>query len=545
MFHFARAQCMYGNRMPKSLSFKINRKKLMQQHITSGYKTSKIIDVHKSSSTDPTEDSISCVKEIVIANDVLAVLLTNGIAKTYHMTTGKFLCEINPDNFNTVHTLVYNNLNDTLIIAYAAFPAHLQCKVVECLGLLKGKVVSYPPAKSFENVILSHPAFFEFCETNERIGSANLNHMVYTFWDMRNYKTVFEVHDDYQEIRVSDGLVAMFKQPENNIIPLALYDIQDGKKLVHSEIEILPDKEMQFLELLVSKLLIKQEGCNLRIYDLLRNTKQTVAHSKKFHPSAFVFYDHSSPLNGKVYMNQGNKKFFTVSKDIIQFWELNNIFLTRLHTIHVPGLKNPDLCSHSVVTELVCLYTSNGFLQKKSCSMDNEKEGDTNLIKQESNASLLSFSKYGKKRRSESLSSNCSNNNGSNSDNGDVDVDDDDESSSSSSSSESCSSRRIRKQNKRKFDKYYDNVESGALLLYGLNDGRFLNQLSEGVIGDSVEVIATNSTMSIIAIGTKYGTVRILRNNPKHDEYELKESTDDNTYDNLVCVKKIRVEKQE
>lgn len=536
MFHYVRAQCMYGNRIPKSLSFKINRKKLMQQNITSGYKTLKIIDVHKGSSTDSSEDSISCVKEIVIANDVLAVLLTNGIAKAYHMTTGKFLCEINPDNFNTVHTLVYNNLNDTLIIAYAAFPAHLQCKVVECLGLLKGKVVSYPPAKNFENVILSHPAFFEFCETNERIGSANLNHMMYTFWDMRNYKTVFEVHDDYQEIRVSDGLVAMFKQPENNIIPLALYDIQDGKKLVHSEIEILPDKEMQFLELLVSKLLIKQEGCNLRIYDLLRNTRQTVAHSKRFHPSAFVFYDHSSPINGKVYMNQGTKKFFTVSKDIIQFWELNNILLSRLHTIHVPGLKNPDLCSHSVVTELVCLYSSYRFLPKKSCAIDDGKEGDTNLVKQESNASLLSLSQYGERRKSESFSNSYSNNNDSNSN---IDNDDDE-----SSSSESCSSRRIRKQNKRKFNEYYDKVESGALLLYGLNDGCFLNQLSEEAIGDSVEVIATNTTMSIIAIGTKYGTVRILRNNPKHDEYELKENTEGDTYDNLVCVKKIRTEEQ-
>lgn len=32
--------------------------------------------------------------------------------------------------------------------------------------------------------------------------------------------------------RVSDGLVAMFKQPVNNTIPLALFDIQNGERLV-------------------------------------------------------------------------------------------------------------------------------------------------------------------------------------------------------------------------------------------------------------------------------------------------------------------------
>ncbi|KNC35903.1 hypothetical protein PFLG_00853 [Plasmodium falciparum RAJ116] len=125
-----------------------------------------------------------------------------------------------------------------------------------------------------ERVILSHPAFFEFCETNGRIGAANLNTNSYTFWNMETYEPVFEIEEEFQEIRVSDGLVAMFKQPVNNTIPLALFDIQNGERLVETVISILPRREMQFLELLVSKLLIKQEGSSLRIYDLLKKTRQ-------------------------------------------------------------------------------------------------------------------------------------------------------------------------------------------------------------------------------------------------------------------------------
>lgn len=519
---------MYGNRVPRSLSLKVNRTKLIQQHITSGFKTSKIIDVCKDDSSPIIESTTSKVKEVVIANDVLAVLLSTGIAKIYNIMTGKYTCEINPSNYNTVHTLVYNHINNTLIIAYAAFPAHLQCKVVDCLELTKGKIVSYPKAHKFESVILSHPAFFEFCETNERIGSANLNDKMYTFWNMRNYQAVFEVHDNYQEIRVSDGLVAMFKQPENNIIPLALYDIEDGTKLVQSSIEILPDREMQFLELLVSKLMIKQEGCCLRIYDLLKGTKQIVFNSKNFHPSAFVFYDHSPALDGKMYRNESSKKFFTVSIDIVQFWELDQMALTRIHTIHIPGMNNPDLLSHSTISNIVCFYTRNLLQKKEVCAKSEEDEGNTDLIFQEHDSSYFPLSEQGEIISVDALSSNYVTSNSCNS----IDHD--------GTNTNMNRSTRVQNKKKRKLHKNCSEVGFGALMFYGLNDGCFLSQISEGVIGDSVEVIATNNTLSIIAIGTKYGTVRIIRNNPKYDEYELKKSTNERVFDNLVPVKKIR-----
>lgn len=91
---------------------------------------------------------------------------------------------------------------------------------------------------------------------------------------MSNYQPVFEIQGQgYQEIRVSDGVVVMLSQPRYNIIPISLYDIEDGSLLVCAcckscdfvqatrELEIVEHRELQFLELLVTQLLV----CSLLI----------------------------------------------------------------------------------------------------------------------------------------------------------------------------------------------------------------------------------------------------------------------------------------
>ncbi|SOV20434.1 conserved Plasmodium protein, unknown function [Plasmodium gaboni] len=215
MLQYMRERKKYGKHIPKSLSSKINKRKLIQKNICTNYKTIKIIDIYKNLPYNQLNNGRTKIKEIILANDVLVVLLLSGISRAYNMINGEFLCEINPNNFSVVHTIVYNSYNNTLIIAYASFPAHLQCKVIDCNDLKHGITNSSK------------------LETNGRIGAANLNTNSYTFWNMETYEPVFEIEEEFQEIRVSDGLVAMFKQPVNNTIPLALFDIQNGERLVN------------------------------------------------------------------------------------------------------------------------------------------------------------------------------------------------------------------------------------------------------------------------------------------------------------------------
>ncbi|ETW57725.1 hypothetical protein PFUGPA_00176 [Plasmodium falciparum Palo Alto/Uganda] len=132
MLQYMRERKKYGKHIPKSLSSKINKRKLIQKNICTNYKTIKIIDIYENLPYNQLNNGRTKIKEIILANDVLVVLLISGISRAYNMINGEFLCEINPNNFSVVHTIVYNSYNNTLIIAYASFPAHLQCKVIDC-----------------------------------------------------------------------------------------------------------------------------------------------------------------------------------------------------------------------------------------------------------------------------------------------------------------------------------------------------------------------------------------------------------------------------
>ncbi|SBS80832.1 conserved Plasmodium protein, unknown function [Plasmodium ovale curtisi] len=585
---YMRERKMYGNNIPKSLSSKISKNKVIQKNICANYKTIKIIDIYENLPFNQMNNERTKIKEIILANDVIVVLLISGISRAYDIVNGRFLCEINPNTFSVVHTIVYNSYNNTLIVAYASFPAHLQCKVIDCndlkigrtnssgLGILFGKVflplknisdVKSQASKIGQNIFLffresypKSPCVFRIL----RIGAANLNANSYTFWDMRTYERVFEIEEEFQEIRngkqmeicpknilfrVSDGLVAMFKQPLNNTIPLALFDIENGKRLVETVISILPRKEMQFLELLVTKLLIKQEGSSLRIYDLLKSTRQKVKNTYAFQPTAFVFYDvrtekkwaqdsssrnlfqncHPSPINGKVYNNEValsfsqkkkkkkkkkkkhiSKKFFTISNDLIEFWDLDSSMLRKMYAIYVPGLRDPDLCNHSLTAEILCLYSSSAFekIRKYESLFKYVDSGETY-----DQAMHVEGIRRGNKNalyKKKILYNNIQN-------------------------------------DKLKSDISRENFNFGALLFFSLSDGEFLNYISENVCGNSVEVLTSNNSMTVLNIckresvctiicGDDKGFVRILRNNPKFDDFEIRSAKMANSlYDKGTC----------
>lgn len=533
MFQYMRERKKYGNIFPRSVAYQIDKNKLFQRNICSHYKTVKIIDISKNYPYEQTNDSRIKIKEVVLADGVIAVLINSGISRAYDIVTGKHICEINPHNNSVVHTLVYNTFNNTLIVAYAALPAHLQCKIIDCQKLKMGITNSSELGKEFEKVILTHPAFFEFCETNGRIGAANLNAHTYTFWDMETYKPVFEIVEEFQEIRVSDGLVAMFKQPIRNNIPLALFDIENGKKLVDTVIQILPSREMQFLELLVSKLLIKQEGCSLRIYDLLKKTRQKVKDTLTFEPSAFIFYDRPSPVNGKVYKNEISKRFFTISKDLIEFWDLDSNHLRKMYSIKVSGLRDADLCNHSLQSQLLCVYSTNGsehlkehsrlkhidYIYEKAESqkplhLENNIYNETNRMLNKT--CELKRTKITRKNISTNIKHCTYKQNVLNSINTTTNMNNNNNNISNNIDNNNINSENIHSGLNKNM-----NMNFGALLFFSLTDGEFLNYISENVCG-KVDVLASNSTMTSIVCGDSNGVLRILRNNPKYDEFEIR-----------------------
>eukprot|EP00375_Theileria_parva_P002424 XP_765102.1 hypothetical protein [Theileria parva strain Muguga] len=152
--------------------------------------------------------------------------------------------------------------------------------------------------------------------------------------------------------KVSDGLLVMLDQPNDDYISLSLFDIENGAKLVpaiplfilqiDSIINIIPKKPLQFLELLVSQILIKQEGQLFSVIDILRNKKTVGLNTIYFKPRGFVFFDYT-------------RRFFTISSNSIEFWQLSPTQLTQTTSINVPGVENPDLCCHSIMSDMFCI----------------------------------------------------------------------------------------------------------------------------------------------------------------------------------------------
>ncbi|GBE60693.1 hypothetical protein, conserved [Babesia ovata] len=178
---------------------------------------------------------------------------------------------------------------------------------------------------------------------------------------MNTYELVFEIQGKgYQEMRVSDGVVVMLSQPRHNFIPLSLYDIEDGKLLATREIEIVQHRELQFLELLVTQLLIKQQGGPIRAYDILRGEGFTVNDTNHFRPSGFVFYDTNSSMGSyepavfpRHKLAYRPRRFFTISRTCIEFWELTRYSLRRTRQLFIQGMDNPDICCHSLWANLL------------------------------------------------------------------------------------------------------------------------------------------------------------------------------------------------
>ncbi|ETW32517.1 hypothetical protein PFBG_00185 [Plasmodium falciparum 7G8] len=90
---------------------------------------------------------------------------------------------------------------------------------------------------------------------------------------------------------------------------------------------------------------------------------------------------------------------------------------------------------------------------------------------------------------------------------------------------------------KLKFDIKKEQFNYGALLFFSLNDGEFLNYISENICGNSVEVLASNNSMTTLVCGDDKGFIRILRNNPKYDDFEIKNTQMIRDVDKECCTK--------
>ncbi|XP_026193500.1 uncharacterized protein LOC113147378 [Cyclospora cayetanensis] len=280
------------------------------------------------------------IKEIIFAGRCVIVVTEGGVCRAYDTKSTRFLADLNPGApWKKITTAIYHAKNDTVVVVFEPNPGGLQCQVF---------------IASVTNVVLSHPAFFEFDEANGVILAAQQGDVQsFQFWNHTKFKLVFSVHGEEYE---------------------AVFDVEDGRRVAEISIPIDQYRRVEFLELLVSKLLFKQERASLRVIDLLNNGASIkVPHTRdSFSPVGFVFFEVPERVMGKKYLDQRARRFFTISLDTVQFWILEHNRLDKLYSIRIPGLREAGLCQQCMGTNLLAICPSHG--QNMKCEISGSSD---------------------------------------------------------------------------------------------------------------------------------------------------------------------------
>ncbi|KAH8741815.1 hypothetical protein FG386_001389 [Cryptosporidium ryanae] len=121
--------------------------------------------------------------------------------------------------------------------------------------------------------------------------------------------------------------------------------------------------DIQFLELHREYLLLKQENCSIRVWNLLTNTNKKISKTRDFQPKAFIFFDQIIDINN--YTN-----FLTVSTDEISVWKCNNLGDVEIKfKIALPGIQTAD-CVNVCFSKGVILTYCNGLILEECEEVD-------------------------------------------------------------------------------------------------------------------------------------------------------------------------------
>ncbi|KEP61581.1 UNVERIFIED_CONTAM: hypothetical protein HHA_240525 [Hammondia hammondi] len=317
----------YGCFLPRSKAYNPSRGRAFAKTTVLRLTASKQIDVFGSIPSESSTGENRKIKEIIFAKTIIVVVTDGGLCRAFYLGSGLLALELNPRNpWRKVTTAVYNHTNDTIVVVYEPNPGGLQCR--DSVNVLT------------EELVLSHPAFFEFDEANGMILAAQQGNVrFFQFWNHEKFTPVFSVYEEEFE---------------------AVFDIEDGRRLADVEIPLDHYRSVEFLELLVCQLLLKQERLSLRIINLLDGgTGHKVAQTRDtFAPIGFVFFEAPERVYNKKYLNNCHRRFFTISEGKIEFWSLRCDTLDHLHTIRVAGLRDAGLCQQSVQADLLVVFAS-------------------------------------------------------------------------------------------------------------------------------------------------------------------------------------------
>lgn len=115
--------------------------------------------------------------------------------------------------------------------------------------------------------------------------------------------------------------------------------------------------DIQFLELHREYLLLKQESCSIRVWNLLTNSSKKISRTRDFHPKAFIFFDQIAEISNFTH-------FLTVSTNEINVWTCSNFGEVEIKfRISLPGIQTADCVNVCYNKGIIMTYCNGLVLQ--------------------------------------------------------------------------------------------------------------------------------------------------------------------------------------
>jgi len=284
------------------------------------------------------------IQELCAADGLVFGLTENGICACFDMATGHRICILNRDHNEVVRSLFHNKYNGTLI-AVAVFAADsfscLRCRASQLSALKQG--VRDQATELFPSESLRWPGFVEFDDVNGKVLTFSADLSTYKVWSMADPTVVLYAFSDAQvpegisEIKISPGIMLLVSDhtKAENHLPLRLLSIEDGTTLRSLKQPIKKDRDIEVIDQFNEKLLLKQQGSNLLIVDLLTSRVVKLKDSHFRTPAAFIF----------LYENQ---TFLAFKDSTVTIWNFKGELVSAFED-HKLCLPIPDMEHTSII----------------------------------------------------------------------------------------------------------------------------------------------------------------------------------------------------
>lgn len=303
------------------------------------------------------------IVEIVSSAELVFCLTQSGICIAYERNSLREIGSLNHDYDDVIRSLFLNRKNQSLItvsVTQADNFTSLKCRSTPLSAFLEGKEKS--GTSIFESESLKWPGFVEFDDVNGKVltYSVDNDEKLFKIWSLKDYKLLYCLEEeDVEEIKISCGVMLLIHRKKKALtykyLPLKLIDIETGEELVSFKHLLKLKRKLDFIEQFNEKLLIKQEGENLHIYDVSTGELVEVPCSDFVTPSAFIFlYENSLFLTFRersvVAWNFKGEAVTKFEDHELMYSDCNtnNIYITGAQDIIISYCKDGDLSSGSI-----------------------------------------------------------------------------------------------------------------------------------------------------------------------------------------------------